>query len=262
MGTNVMNELIETEILEPEKVPPVQNPLDLQATRTALAEPETKLLSSNGDRTIQESTGSNTSHQLDIAETRLLSEQEMSSVRPSVSRDVNSDALLNVNKAKYEYVGEIAQGGMGRIVAVRDRSLRRRVAMKLLISPNGKPMRQQVNRLLAEAQTTGQLEHPNIVPIHDVGIYQDNKYYFTMKLVKGNTLKDVFRQLDNKDAVANEQYSLPRLLAIFQQIANGLGFAHSRGVIHRDLKPDNVMIGEFGEVLIWDWGLSKLAQQT
>src|SRR4030095_8886882 len=252
MGTNVMNELIETEILQPEKVPPVQNPLDLQATRTALAEPETKLLSSNGNRTIQESNGNHTSPQLDIAETRLLSEQEMSSVRPSVSRDVNSDALLNVNKAKYEYVGEIAQGGMGRIVAVRDRSLRRRVAMKLLISPNGKPPRQQVNRLVGEAQTTGQLEHPNIVPIHDVGIYQDNKYYFTMKLVKGNTLKDIFRQLHKP---ANEQYSLRRLLAIFQQIANGLGFAHSRGVIYRDLKPDNIMIGEFGEVLIMDWGI-------
>jgi serine/threonine protein kinase len=229
-----MNELIETEILQPEAAPPVQNALDLQATRTALAEPET----------------------------RLLSEQDMSSVSPAVSRDVHSDALLNANKAKYEYVGEIAQGGMGRIVAVRDRSLRRRVAMKLLISPTGKPLRQQVDRLVAEAQTTGQLEHPNIVPVHDVGIYQDNKYYFTMKLVKGNTLKDIFRRLHKPDAVGNEQYSLQRLLAIFQQIANGLGFAHSRGVIHRDLKPDNIMIGEFGEVLIMDWGIAKLVQQT
>src|SRR5678815_2873243 len=166
----------------------------------------------------------------------------MSSTSPAVSRDVNSDALLNVNQAKYEYVGEIAQGGMGRIVAVRDRSLRRRVAMKLLISPTGKPLRQQVDRLLAEAQTTGQLEHPNIVPVHDVGIYQDNKYYFTMKLVKGDTLKDIFRRLHKPDAVGNEQYSLQRLLAIFQQIDTGLGFAHSRGVILRDLKSDNIMI--------------------
>src|SRR5215207_9326842 len=220
--------------------PQIQNPIDLQATRTALPEPQTGLL----------------------AETRLLSDKDTSAILKSVNPDMNSEALLNINKAKYEYVGEIAQGGMGRIVAVRDRSLRRRVAMKLLISPTGKPMLQQVNRLLAEAQTTGQLEHPNIVPIHDVGIYQDNKYYFTMKLVKGNTLKDIFRQLHNPDAVANEQYSLRRLLAIFQQIANGLGFAHSRGVIHRDLKPDNIMIGEFGEVLIMDWGIAKLVQQT
>src|SRR4030095_2940146 len=221
MGTNAMNELIETGNFQPEganspantveQVIPqfhahIQKPTDLQATRTALPEPETKLLSINGGNTNQKSDDKGTSFQVDDAGTRLLSEKETGLMSKGIGRDVNSDTLLNVNKAKYEYVGEIAQGGMGRIVAVRDRSLRRRVAMKLLISPNGKPMRQQVNRLLAEAQTTGQLEHPNIVPIHDVGIYQDNKYYFTMKLVKGNTLKDVFRQLDNKDAVANEQY--------------------------------------------------------
>ena len=221
---------------------------DLAATRTSVLEPETRLLPTNGG---------------DAGQTRLLAKNDENAISTqSPGQDVTSDTILNGNKAKYEYVGEIAQGGMGRIVAVRDRSLRRRVAMKLLISPNGKVKRQEVNRLLAEAQTTGQLEHPNIVPIHDVGIYQDDKYYFTMKLVKGTTLKDVFRQLRTKEGETNEQYSLPRLLAIFQQIANGLGFAHSRGVIHRDLKPDNIMIGEFGEVLIMDWGIAKLVQQT
>jgi len=235
-----MNDLIDTEILQPEQTPPVPRASDLQATRTAVLSDATSLLPS------------------DLAETRLLSQNSTSD---RVSQDLDSHKAFNVDKTKYEYVGEIAQGGMGRIVSVRDRSLRRRVAMKLLIAPTGKPLRQQVNRLLAEAQTTGQLEHPNIVPIHEVGVYQNDKYYFTMKLVKGKTLKEVFHQLHKTDAVADEQYSLPRLLAIFQQIANGLGFAHSRGVIHRDLKPDNIMIGEFGEVLIMDWGIAKLVQQ-
>lgn len=218
-----MNELNETNISQP------QNAIDLAATRTSVAEPSTRLLLHNAPDTNRPTAAANLDH-----------------------------AILKTDKAKYEYLGEIAQGGMGRVVAVKDRSLRRRVAMKLLISPNGKANRQQVNRLLAEAQTTGQLEHPNIVPIHEVGIYQDDKYYFTMKLVKGTTLKDIFRQIHKKDISPDEKYSLPRLLAIFQQIANGLAFAHSRGVIHRDLKPDNIMIGEFGEVLIMDWGIAKL----
>jgi eukaryotic-like serine/threonine-protein kinase len=237
----------------------LNQPYELEATRTVLPDPATRPLLNQTDNSIEASTN-DTAFEIDVAKTRLLSEKGIDS-NCSTNNAVKTNPVLNPNKTKYEYVSEIAQGGMGRIVAVRDRSLRRKVAMKLLITPNGKPMRQQVNRLLAEAQTTGQLEHPNIVPIHDVGVYQDNKYYFTMKLVKGKTLKDVFRTLDKKDEEVTEQYSLPRLLALFQQIANGLGFAHSRGVIHRDLKPDNIMIGEFGEVLIMDWGIAKLVQQ-
>jgi eukaryotic-like serine/threonine-protein kinase len=222
-----MNELNQTKISQQ------QNAIDLAATRTSVAEPATRVLLQNAQDTSRPTAPANPDH-----------------------------AILKTNKAKYEYLGEIAQGGMGRVVAVKDRSLRRRVAMKLLISPNGQVNRQQVNRLLAEAQTTGQLEHPNIVPIHEVGIYQDDKYYFTMKLVKGTTLKDIFGQIHKQGDSADEKYSLPRLLAIFQQIANGLAFAHSRGVIHRDLKPDNIMIGEFGEVLIMDWGIAKLVGQN
>ena len=240
-----------------------QNVNDLAATRTSVLEPATELLPGNARDTNPQSQGKKADDPSLIAETRILSEMDISLLsKVDANSTVTSDSLLSSNKAKYEYLGEIAQGGMGRIVAVKDRSLRRRVAMKLLISPNGEASRQHVNRLLAEAQTTGQLEHPNIVPIHEVGIYQDDKYYFTMKLVKGKTLKEIFRKLHKKDGVVDDLYSLPRLLAIFQQIANGLGFAHSRGVIHRDLKPDNIMLGEFGEVLIMDWGIAKLVDQV
>ena len=159
-------------------------------------------------------------------------------------------------EGKYEYLGEIASGGMGRVVSVRDRALRRQVAMKIIGGGGGATFKS--DRFVAEAQTTGQLEHPNIVPIHDMGILSDGRCFFTMKLVRGKTLREVFDRLARNDRQTAEQYSLPRLLAIFQQIANGLGFAHARGVIHRDLKPDNIMLGEFGEVLILDWGLAKL----
>jgi serine/threonine-protein kinase len=158
---------------------------------------------------------------------------------------------------KYEYINEIASGGMGRVVLVKDRQLRRQVAMKL-IGDDAKLKERMVGRFLAEAQTTGQLEHPNIVPIHELGVSSDGKCYFTMKLVRGETLGNVFDRLAKGDRQTGEKYSLPRLLAIFQQIANGLSFAHARGVIHRDLKPDNIMLGEFGEVLVMDWGLAKL----
>ncbi|MCI0392058.1 MAG: SUMF1/EgtB/PvdO family nonheme iron enzyme [Acidobacteria bacterium] len=158
---------------------------------------------------------------------------------------------------KYGYLGEIASGGMGRIILVKDRNLRRHVAMKL-IGDDGRKTKSQSDRFLAEAQTTGQLEHPNIVPIHDLGILPDGRCFFTMKLVRGETLREVFDQLARGGRRVAKKYSQLRLLSIFQQIANGLGFAHSRGVIHRDLKPDNIMLGEFGEVLILDWGLAKL----
>jgi eukaryotic-like serine/threonine-protein kinase len=161
---------------------------------------------------------------------------------------------------KYEYIKEIARGGMGRVVLVKDRFLRRRMAMKLLNVADGGHSKFFTERFLAEAQTTGQLEHPNIVPIHDLGTFPDGKQFFTMKFVKGDTLSAVFKRLSAGDPQSVEKYSLPRLLGIFQQIANGLSFAHARGVIHRDLKPDNIMLGEFGEVLVMDWGLAKLKQ--
>lgn len=157
---------------------------------------------------------------------------------------------------KYDYLGEIAKGGMGRVVLVKDRHLRRQVAMKL-ITDDQRLAPALKDRFVAEAQVTGQLEHPNIVPIHDLGVTSDGRYFFTMKLVRGETLSALFKRLAEGDEQTKEKHSLPRLLSIFQQIANGIGFAHSCGVIHRDLKPDNIMLGEFGEVLIMDWGLAK-----
>ncbi|HEX6731422.1 MAG TPA: serine/threonine-protein kinase, partial [Pyrinomonadaceae bacterium] len=225
----------------------------------APTEQQTMLLTDNGTCLEQPDNPNNIETQVEIPETLLLNDQDTRRMPSNYAVSLNEspyESLSTADSTKYQYLGEVASGGMGRVVAMRDRSLRRKVAMKLLVSPNAKFSRHQVSRLVAEAQTTGQLEHPNIVPIHEVGKIEGDSCYFTMKLVKGDTLQDVFRKKEEEQT--SEQYSLPRLLAIFQQISNGLGFAHSRGVIHRDLKPDNIMIGEFGEVLIMDWGIAKL----
>ncbi|HEX9000995.1 MAG TPA: serine/threonine-protein kinase, partial [Blastocatellia bacterium] len=195
--------------------------------------------------------------------TTMLATQHHSSQIPTQALPSSEPGLVRraaLDEAgKYEYLGEIGSGGMGRVISVRDRLLRRPVALKLInAGKDGKHTQALTERFLAEAQTTGQLEHPNIVPIHDLGVMPDGKYFFTMKLIRGETLRDVFDRLGETDQTPAEKYTLPRLLAVLQQIANGLGFAHARGVIHRDLKPENVMLGEFGEVLIMDWGLAKL----
>src|SRR5262249_9374853 len=117
---------------------------------------------------------------------------------PVSSQDPH-DSFIPTGDARYEYLGEVAAGGMGRIVAVRDRALRRKVAMKVLVSPDSKASPRQMDQLLAEAQTTGQLEHPNIVPIHEFGTTRQDKCYFTMKFVKGDTLQHIFRKLKTRD---------------------------------------------------------------
>src|SRR5262245_25020715 len=166
-------------------------------------------------------------------------------------------AVIEGTEGKYEFIEEIGSGGMSNILLVKDRHLRRQVAMKLIGARQRMLSPALSDRFLAEAQTTGQLEHPNIVPIHDLGVLPDGRPFFTMKLVRGETLAEVLDRLAEGDRRAKETYSLQRMLAIFQQIANGLGFAHARSVIHRDLKPENIMLGEFGEVLILDWGIAK-----
>jgi serine/threonine protein kinase/Flp pilus assembly protein TadD len=152
---------------------------------------------------------------------------------------------------------------MGVIVKVVDNDIRRPVAMKVIL---GEDNRNRLERFVEEAQVTGQLEHPNIVPVHEIGIDEGGKVYFTMKLVGGESLESIL------DAIADEGHStlhrpygdnfpLSRLLQIFLKVCDAVSFAHSRGVLHRDLKPENVMVGDFGEVLVMDWGLAKVGSK-
>ncbi|MCY3019315.1 MAG: protein kinase [Planctomycetota bacterium] len=152
---------------------------------------------------------------------------------------------------KYAVEDEIARGGMGAILKAVDRDIRRPVAMKVML---GEADERKRARFVEEAQVTGQLEHPNIVPIHELGVDSDGRLFFTMKLVKGRSLEQVLKAMKN----GGEGMSLGALLNAFVNVCNAVAFAHSKGVLHRDLKPANIMLGDYGEVLVMDWGLAKI----
>jgi len=151
----------------------------------------------------------------------------------------------------------IAQGGMGAILEASDQKLGRTIAAKVMLS-TGVTNTDDQKRFVQEAAVLGKLEHPNIVPIHDLGRDSESQLYYTMKMVQGRTLQDIIDDLQAKDAEVLAHYTLERLLTIFRKICDAMAFAHSRKIIHRDLKPENIMVGEFGEVLVMDWGLSKV----
>ena len=161
---------------------------------------------------------------------------------------------------RYELEGELGRGGMGTILRVFDRDVRRRLAMKIVRtgSPDGTPATpiddQTLGRFVEEAQITGQLEHPGIVPVHDVGVDGEGRLYFTMRMVRGQTLADALEQ----SAAGVEEWSEPRVLSVILRACEAMAFAHEKGVIHRDLKPANIMVGRFGETYVMDWGLARV----
>ena len=172
---------------------------------------------------------------------------------PGTSRIAASVPRQNL-EARYTDHGQIGQGGMGTVRLMRDRSLLREIALKKL-DPSHAVNEDQVQRFLLEAQITGQLDHPNIVPIHELGRDAEESFYFTMKMVEGSTLAEAIES-------AGESRLEPDRLAEFLQalikVCEALSFAHSRGVIHRDVKPSNIMVGQFGQVYIGDWGVARL----
>jgi serine/threonine-protein kinase len=147
--------------------------------------------------------------------------------------------------------GEIGCGGMGAVMRGRDPVLGREVAVKMLLKKHSKSA-ELAGRFVEEAQITGQLQHPGIVPVYEFGRLDDNRPFFTMKLVKGQTLETLL------DQRADPRDSLPRFLTIFEHICQAVAYAHARDVIHRDLKPLNIMVGNYGEVQVMDWGLVKV----
>ncbi|MCE9637073.1 MAG: SUMF1/EgtB/PvdO family nonheme iron enzyme [Planctomycetes bacterium] len=158
---------------------------------------------------------------------------------------------------KYVFVAEIGSGGMGEVMLVHDRDLRREVAMKV-IRGDGAASAEMTRRFVAEAQATSQLEHPGIPPVHDIGVTPDGKVYFTMKVVRGETLSGVLKKLVLGAKETRAAYSLHKLASVLERVTEALHFAHERGIVHRDLKPENLMLGEFGEVHVMDWGIAKV----
>jgi hypothetical protein len=158
---------------------------------------------------------------------------------------------------RYLLGDKLGEGGMGIVHACRDRRIGRDVALKMVRSEHA-ARADLVSRFLREACVQGQLEHPAIVPVYDLGRDPDGNVYFTMKRLRGATFEQIFAALREGDANAARQFSRRKLLTAFASICQALHFAHARGVIHRDLKPGNVMLGDFGEVYLLDWGLAKL----
>ena len=152
---------------------------------------------------------------------------------------------------RYAILGELARGGMGVVHRAHDAQFDREVAVKVLAHRYAdRP--DYARRFLDEARITGQLQHPGIPPVHEVGTQPEGRPYLAMKLIKGRTLDDLLKARPDATADAG------RMLAAFEDICQAVGYAHAHGVIHRDLKPANVMVGGFGEVQVMDWGLAKL----
>ncbi len=151
---------------------------------------------------------------------------------------------------RYELGEEIARGGMGAIYRVRDRSLDRELAVKVVLAGQ-KDNAEVLLRFQAEARITGQLQHPGVVPVHDFGVLPDGRPFLAMKLVRGRNLAQLVKERPDPG------HDLPRFLKIFEQVCQAVAYAHGQRVIHRDLKPLNVMVGAFGEVQVMDWGLAK-----
>jgi serine/threonine protein kinase len=150
----------------------------------------------------------------------------------------------------YRLLERVARGGMGVVYAAEDARLGRRVALKVLDLSDATGELEE--RLVREARVLAQLEHPGIVPVHDVGKLNDGRVFYAMKFVEG-------RQLDAHVAMVE---SLPERLRLFLRMCDAVAFAHSRGILHRDLKPANIMVGPFGEVLVMDWGLAKILSEA
>ncbi|MCA8920752.1 MAG: serine/threonine protein kinase [Planctomycetes bacterium] len=164
-------------------------------------------------------------------------------------------------KERYAVAEELGRGGMGRVLRVEDNDLNREVAMKvLLVDEDATGVDAELlQRFVEEAQINSQLEHPNVLPVHDFGLTPEGELYFTMQIVReSDTIADVLDRLLAGDGPTFLEYSFERRVQIVQQVCNALHYAHERGVVHRDLKPENILIGRHGEVYLVDWGVAKL----
>ncbi len=172
-------------------------------------------------------------------------------------QDANSPLL-----GRYRIKHEVARGGQGVVLRVWDEDLRRHLAMKVMLPTSAiigrkgsaKLDSKNLSRFLEEAQVTGQLDHPGFVPVHEIGVSPDGRVFFTMKLVRGQSLKSVF-QLVHED---HPEWNLTRVVGIILRVCEAMAYAHEKSVVHRDLKPGNVMVGKHGAVYVMDWGLARV----
>jgi serine/threonine-protein kinase len=187
-----------------------------------------------------------------------------SDAREPGSRVVDAEAELEAEgsfETRYEMRTKLGEGGMGEVLLCKDLRIGREVALKVIRAEHG--TRSDLRkRFLREVRVQGQLEHPSIVPVYDLGKDPQRKAYFTMKRVRGQTLEQILTALRRDEADALRQHTRFKLLTAFGTACLAVHFAHSRGVLHRDLKPGNIMLGDFGEVYVLDWGLAKVTDDS
>lgn len=176
-------------------------------------------------------------------------------VLPRIEGEGAAVRLVAEMKTRYEPLELLGSGGMGEVVLVHDQDIARKVAVKRLLPEANDPV--LLARFVDEIRTVGRLEHPNIVPIHDVGVDELGRYFFVMKYVEGETLETIIRKLAEGDPEYHRTYTFERRTEIFVDVLNALSYAHENGVVHRDIKPANVMVGRHGEVMVMDWGIAK-----
>jgi serine/threonine-protein kinase len=172
----------------------------------------------------------------------------------------SSSSAQMLDSDRYEFESSLGQGGMGEVRLVRDRRIGRSVALKCLRESLQDASTLQ-SRFVRESTIQGQLEHPNIVPVYDLGVDAEGRPFFTMKRLNGRTLFDILLE-SPPSADSSSPWTRHRLLSAFASVCQAVEYAHSRGVLHRDLKPSNIMLGEFGEVYVLDWGIAKITEST
>ena len=199
----------------------------------------------------------------ELEESAALSSRQDSSHASSSSRDLLKRLRRQFGvSSRYEIRGEVARGGMGTILNIWDGELRRKLAMKVMHGPGGydeesgisQGNEEKLQRFLEEAQITGQLDHPGVVPVHEMGIDRHGRCYFTMRLVRGKELKEVLDEARE----GTGKWTITRAVGVVLKVCEAMHYAHTKGVIHRDLKPTNVMVGGFGETYVMDWGLARI----
>jgi eukaryotic-like serine/threonine-protein kinase len=178
-----------------------------------------------------------------------------STVLPRVEIVGTEPTLIIENKRRFEPKAHLGEGGVGEVALAQDHDIGRPVALKRL-RPGVKSPATLV-RFVEEIRTVGRLEHPNIIPIHDVGVDESGDYYFVMKYIDGETLEAIIGKLVAGDRDYHRRYTFERRVEIWKGILDAVAFAHDQGFVHRDIKPSNVMVGRYGEVILMDWGIAK-----
>jgi eukaryotic-like serine/threonine-protein kinase len=174
---------------------------------------------------------------------------------------LSSEMLSAPTNGRFELLEPHARGGLGEVYLAHDRELNREVAVKRLQERHAGSADSRI-RFLVEGEITGRLEHPGIVPVYGMGMSDDGRPYYAMRFIKGRTLREAIERLHASELKSENERRLERrhLLSRFIAVCNAVEYAHSRGVIHRDLKPGNIMLGKYGETLVVDWGLAKASQ--